>query len=464
MINRVLIRIKAVQVLYSYLLTENHFMIEGQPLPPTKEKRFAYSLYLDMLIFMRKLAQEITFKGQKPLSRTKFINVLGNDDTLRAFANKYGNYDFPLEKNIKEIASKIKDSAIFKDFISSEGNDNSSSATWEKIFNHIIIRDPGLNKTFTELPDYSAGGVERMISLMEETFRNLFKVSDNLNVPLTELKRSLDKARELYFRLLLLISDITRLRESQIEEAKKKYLKSSEDINPNYRFVDNSIFKSIYNDSDIEKYNSEAHIAWLSEDPLLVHNLLKEIMASEDYLAYMNLPSPSRHDDAELWRNIFKHIIFQNEGFLEYMETKSVFWNDDLEIVGTFLLKTLRRYEESLETEGIVFPMYPNEDSGVFGKKLITFVINEKDYYKSLIDEFVREDKWDTERIPFMDVVITMMALAEILNFPEIPVSVTYNEYVELAKSYSTNKSGAFVNGILRSIVEKLRKEGVILK
>ncbi|MDE6298237.1 MAG: transcription antitermination protein NusB, partial [Muribaculaceae bacterium] len=199
-------------------------------------------------------------------------------------------------------------------------------------------------------------------------------------------------------------------------------------------------------------------------DKEMLTDLLKEIMESELYEEYMNFPATDYQTDCEFWRNAFKQIIFHSESFLETMETKSVFWNDDLDIIGTFFLKTLKRFEEGGPDCKPVLGMYKDEEDALFGRQLFAEVVKNKDVYRRYIDDSISADKWDADRLAFMDVVIAMTALAEIVNFPKIPLAVSINEYIEIAKHYSTSKSGAFLNGILYSITNRMREEGKINK
>ena len=463
MINRVLIRIKVVQLLYSFLLTENHFMIESQPSNPTKEKRFAYALYLDILNLIVRIADTVPPKGGRSLADTRFIKKLKTDEYLISHSKKYAVSGNPLYTVLPELAAGIEESAIYKDFCKSSPIQD-DDMVWEKIFTAIISRTPSLYKVYPSLPGYSTGGIDRMLDMMKVTFTNFYASKDNIDDARRDLQRSLDKGRELYMRLFVMIDDLTQLRRIQLDENKHKYLRTAEDMNPNTRFIDNALAKAIAHDKDLEEYNKDKKISWIVEDRPLVQTLLKQILESDIYKEYMDFPVTDRHMDVEFWRNVFKQIIMENEDFLEYLETKSVFWNDDLDIIGTFFFKTLRKYEDSDSDSGVLLPMYKDEAASEFGDKLLRYVVKDKDMFKGYIDEFIRTDRWDSDRLAFMDVIITMTALAEIINFPEIPITVTFNEYIELAKSYSTSKSGAFVNGILRSIADKLRKEGKIMK
>ncbi|MDE5875687.1 MAG: transcription antitermination protein NusB, partial [Muribaculaceae bacterium] len=306
--------------------------------------------------------------------------------------------------------------------------------------------------------------VDRMKGMMEETFRNFYASHDNIDEALKTLAKSMNMARELYFRLLILPVELANLRENQIEDNRNKYLPTDEDLNPNMRFVENGLVEALRNDPDINEYVERNDLSWVPEDKEMVADLLKEIMESELYEEYMNFPATDYQTDCEFWRNAFKQIIFHSESFLETMETKSVFWNDDLDIIGTFFLKTLKRFEEGGPDCKPVLGMYKDEEDALFGRQLFAEVVKNKDVYRRYIDDSISADKWDADRLAFMDVVIAMTALAEIVNFPKIPLAVSINEYIEIAKHYSTSKSGAFLNGILYSITNRMREEGKINK
>lgn len=465
MINRVLIRIKVIQLLYSYLLIENNFMLESQPTPPTKEKRFAYSLYLDTLVLMTKVASKIERRGAgRPLENTRFINKITADDKVRTLINRYHMEEFPFESVVDQIAAAVKESGIYKHFIKLQDDGTQmADSVWQELFDLIISRDADYNALIEKRPNFTLRGVDRMKQMMADTFRKFFASRDNIDDALAELGKSLDKARELYLRLLALPADITFLRERRIEDNRRKFIRTEEDINPNMRFVENQLAQRLAHDPAILPVLDKRGASWLPDDRQLLERILKEIMNSTVYKEYMDFPVTDMKMDCELWRNLMKQVIFQNEDFLEYLEDKSVFWNDDLEIIGTFVLKTFKRMEDE-DATGAVLNMYKDEEDARFGRDLFTRVVRNKDSYRSLIDKAIEGGAWDTERLAFMDVVIIMTALAEITGFPKIPLQVSVNEYIELAKSYSTPKSGAFVNGVLGNIIKKLQEEGKLDK
>lgn len=466
MINRVLIRIKVVQLLYSYLLIENHFMLESQPSAPTKEKRFAYSLYLDMLMLMLRISDRIEKRGgYKPLADTRFIKKILIDDKIKSLDLKYRHETFPMQRLVDNLAETIKESGLYKNFLKDSGEGSGEDdQIWEKIVNLIILPDTAVNNSFTLRENFTLRGVERMKGMLSETFKNFYASRDNVDDALKILGQSMAKGRELYFRLLILPVELAGIREWQLEENRQKYIPTDEDLNPNMRFVENGLVRALGQNSSIQTYCDANKLSWLPDHRDMMESLLNEIMESELYADYMDFPATDFQTDCEFWRNVFKQIVFHNDSFLDALENESVFWNDDLEIIGTFVLKTFKRFEDNKPDVNPVLPMYKDDEDASFGKILFSDVVRNKDLYRRYIDECINTKQWDTERLAFMDVIVTMTALSEIMNFPKIPLVVSINEYIEIAKCYSTSKSGAFVNGLLSTIVGKLREDGRISK
>jgi len=466
MINRILIRIKVIQILYSFLLVEKQFALESNPTAPTKEKRFAYALYLDMLVLLIKVANSVERRaGDYPLASTRFISRLLIDDTIKSLLKKYATEPFPYAGLVDSISEKVKESAIYKKFLKESGNEVGSGEEhlWRDLFNLVIMANPEVGEVTSRRTNYTLKGVERMHDMMNRTFINFLASQDNLAEVEQTLSLSLDKARELYFRLLYLPVELTDLQDRIIDENRHKFLKSEEDINPDLRFVENRIVEAIRTNEVIDTYVAKNKIAWSSDEPVMLRNLLKAITGSEIYADYMALPEVTAHDDCELWRNLFKRVILDNTDFLETLEEKSVFWNDDIETIATFVLKSLRRLEEG-DCNGAVLDKFKDEEDARFGSDLLRCIYKYKETYRRYIDDAVAGGNWDSDRLAFMDIVIIEAALAEIMNFPKIPISVSVNEYIELAKSYSSARSGAFVHGILGSVVARLQKEGKLAK
>lgn len=288
------------------------------------------------------------------------------------------------------------------------------------------------------------------------------KDSMTLTTAKKELTKSLDKSYELYNALLKLMIELTDVQDLRLDEAKHKFLPTEEDLNPNMRFVENELVKRLRADQTLADFVDDKKINW-RDDELFVRLLLDKILRSEEYQEYMEMPKTSLVRDGEVWYQLMKKVVLPDENLLEHLQSMSVYYtDDDLQIMGQFVMKTIRRFED--EEAQPILPQYKNDDDSKFGEQLFSKAVAEMEENNSYIDQFVKTEKWDVERIALMDRVVMCTALTEIRNYPSIPVNVSLNEYIELAKDYSTPRSGQFVNGILNAVVNKLRADKVIIK
>lgn len=288
------------------------------------------------------------------------------------------------------------------------------------------------------------------------------KDSMTLTTAKKELTKSLDKSYELYNALLKLMIELTDVQDLRLDEAKHKFLPTEEDLNPNMRFVENEFVKRLRADQTLADFVDDKKINW-RDDELFVRLLLDKILRSEEYQEYMEMPKTSLVRDGEVWYQLMKKVVLPDENLLEHLQSMSVYYtDDDLQIMGQFVMKTIRRFED--EEAQPILPQYKNDDDSKFGEQLFSKAVAEMEENNSYIDQFLKTEKWDVERIALMDRVVMCTALTEIRNYPSIPVNVSLNEYIELAKDYSTPRSGQFVNGILNAVVNKLRADKVIIK
>lgn len=276
-----------------------------------------------------------------------------------------------------------------------------------------------------------------------------------------DLLLSLEKAYELYYYLLLLPVELTHLQDIRLDNAKNKYLPTKEDLFPNTKFIDNLFVKKLESCEAFQDFVDENNISW-SDESVYLRLTLDKILNSDIYKDYMDKPDSSLAEDSEFWRNIYKKIIFQDEFLSEVLESKSIYWNDDLETIGTFVLKTMKRFEKEDYSE--MLPQFKDEEDKEYAETLLMEAIKNKDEYMKLVDMFVSKDSWDVDRLAQMDVVILLVAIAELEKVPSVPAVVTINEFVEIAKAYSTAKSGQFINGILGSIINYLKNNGKLYK
>ena len=299
------------------------------------------------------------------------------------------------------------------------------------------------------------------IKVVQILYSYFLKEDKNMGLTEKELFFSLDKAYELYHMLLLLMVELTDAQCARIEVARAKHLATQAEKNPNPKFIHNRFIAQLKANKELEVYVNEHKISWANE-PDFIRVMLDRILASDLYKNYMADENDSYEADRELWRKLFKNVIIESDDLCDVLESMSLYWNDDLEIISTFVLKSIKRFEETHSEKQPLLPMFKDEEDAEFARMLFRKSILNVDNNKLLIDQHTQN--WEIERVAFMDVVIMLVALAEMQTFPSIPIRVTLNEYIEIAKSYSTVKSGHFINGILDSIATQLKKEGVLTK
>ena len=283
----------------------------------------------------------------------------------------------------------------------------------------------------------------------------------NLDTAEKELFFSLSKAYDLYNYLLLLMVEVTKQANKRLNAAKNKLVPTKEELFPNTKFVENRFIAQLEVNKQLLEFSNNQKKTWENEADF-VKTLCDKILESDIYKEYMASETSSYEEDRELWRKLYKNIIFNNIELDQVLEDQSLYWNDDKEIVDTFVLKTIKRFDEKNGAKQELLPEFKDEEDQDFARRLFRRTILNADYYRHLISENTKN--WDLDRVAFMDVVIMQIALAEILSFPNIPVSVSLNEYVEIAKLYSPPKSGGFINGTLDGIVNSLKKENKLTK
>ena len=285
--------------------------------------------------------------------------------------------------------------------------------------------------------------------------------SKNIDSAEKELFFSLSKAYDLYNYLLMLMVALTNYAQKRIDVAKAKLAPTPEELHPNMKFVENKFIAQLEVNKQLMDFIANQKRTW-SNDEDFVKALYEKILESDIYKEYMASADTSYESDRELWRKLYKTLVFNNEELDALLEDQSLYWNDDKEIVGTFVLKTIKRFEEKNGVNQPLLPEFKDEEDREFARRLFRRAILNCDHYRHLISENTRN--WDLERVAFMDVIIMQCALAEIMSFPNIPISVSLNEYVDIAKLYSTAKSSSFINGTLDGIVNHLKKEGKLVK
>ncbi|MDR2498775.1 MAG: transcription antitermination protein NusB [Tannerellaceae bacterium] len=284
---------------------------------------------------------------------------------------------------------------------------------------------------------------------------------NNLQAAENETLFSLRKSYDLYMLFLNLIVRVTNLQERLIDKRRNKYQPTPEDLSPNMKFVNNRFARQLSGNKELLRYMREQKISWDNDESFL-DDVLALVLKSQEYEAYMSNAEESYEEDKNLWRDIFKQYICENEELADYLEGCSIYWNDDIAIVASYTLKTIKQFSESEGVHQELLPMFKDQEYHLFAVQLLRKSIFNCTEYREMIRRHARN--WENERISTTDIIIAQMAIAEILTFPSIPVSVSLNEYIDIARQYSTPKSPQFVNGLLDAIVIELRRENRIMK
>ncbi len=277
-----------------------------------------------------------------------------------------------------------------------------------------------------------------------------------------DLFQSFEKIYDLYLYLILLLIEIRECGRNRIAIRKVKRLPNQEDINPNTKFVDSKIFGILSINKQVALESEKRKISW-EMDSDIPQKLFTKIAESEEYQSYMANPNSDFKETKKFISEMYRNWIAGDENLEMFFEEKNIHWADDIDFVNTLVLKTLDFIPESSTDNLPIAILYKDEKADVpFAKDLFKLVIEHSDETDALIQ--AKTENWELERIAFMDVLLMKMAIVEFLYFPTVPVKVSLNEYIELAKQYSTPKSSVFINGILDKLLAEFKSNGRLLK
>lgn len=276
-----------------------------------------------------------------------------------------------------------------------------------------------------------------------------------------ELLESLNQTYELYHWILQLIIELHSYAIKRIEIGLNKLRPTDEERNPNKRFINNLFAKQLCSNKALAEFTKNKGISW-SEETDLIKLLMNQITATDFYKEYMKDNTRSYENDKMLWRHIVRKVLIPSTILEERLEEMNLYWNDDFETVMSFVEKTIKRFEEEKGADQPLLEKFRDAEDIDYAKQLLKTAIYNQEEYETLIQQTAQN--WESERIANMDMVIMQAAIAEINAFPTIPINVTLNEYIEISKYYSTEKSSNFINGILDKIVNNLRQEGKLIK
>lgn len=283
----------------------------------------------------------------------------------------------------------------------------------------------------------------------------------NIDTAEKELFFSLSKSYDLYNYLLLLMVEINRIAVRAVETAQNRYHRIHEGTLPSTKFIDNRFLAQLEVNRQLQEFRENQKKSWADEEEF-VRSLYNRIIESDFYKAYMAAGPSDYAEDREFWRKIYKNIICNNEALDELLEDMSLYWNDDKFIVDTFVLKTIKRFDPANGAGQPLLPEFKDEDDRDFAHRLFRNSLLNADTYRRLIADQTKN--WEFNRIALMDLIVMQTALAEIMSFPNIPLSVSLNEYVDIAKVYSTPRSGFYVNGLLDAVAKRLMAEKKLIK
>jgi len=275
--------------------------------------------------------------------------------------------------------------------------------------------------------------------------------SDDLDTQERFLRNSVDIVQDLYLMLLSALVEIRRAEDEFLELSSRKHLATAEERKPNRKFVENRVLKGLADSTSLATALEERKINnWkLNDDYILL--LLKEVKQSALYGRYMERTTSSFKEDQKFVLALYEDVIAPNDKLYDYLEDHKLTWTDDIPLVNTHVLKQLRNMKEGVPF--LVDELYKDEEDREFVRDLFRrTVLNERELEKEYLD---KTPNWDTDRIAEIDTIILKMGICEFLKFPSIPMKVTINEYVEIAKEYSTPKSSIFINGVLDNLVKE---------
>jgi len=305
------------------------------------------------------------------------------------------------------------------------------------------------------------------IKVMQALFAYFQDEYADINKEEKKLFISIDKLYELYIWQLSFLIAVFEFEKTRIEEAANKLLPTEEDLKPNTRFIDNKLIAIISENNELQKMEKQFHISWVDYEDI-IRSVLTSIKESEDYAEYMRVfKNNNFNDDRNFLYKIFTGIIIESSLLKQFFEEKSIYWADDFDTISYMLSKTIKSLKSNHKPEDSLFDNGKKDaddekEDRAFVRDLFRKTIIHSNEFMEIIA--VKTSNWEVERIALMDMVLCRMALAEVTCFPSIPVKVTLNEYIEIAKMYSTPKSSVFINGVLDKLFEELKEQGKIKK
>jgi len=277
----------------------------------------------------------------------------------------------------------------------------------------------------------------------------------------SELHFSIRKTYDLYHLLFSILVEISDFANDRIETRKLKNLPTEDDLNPNLRFINNRLITRLKEDKSLNDYLVRNKLSW-SNYPDLIRSIYGSMIETDLYKDYLQSATDDFKNDRQFCEDFFSTILVNSDIMLNELEEQSIYWNDDLDFTISMVIKTIKKFKSENDRNEYLMSLYKDEEDQEFTTKLFRKAIVNDSENRKIIENYTKN--WDVDRVAVMDVLIMQLALTELMEFPSIPVKVTLNEYIELAKYYSTNRSSTFINGVLDRITKDFREEGKITK
>lgn len=300
------------------------------------------------------------------------------------------------------------------------------------------------------------------VKVMQTMYAFKGSESDDLSKDQKFLLFSIDNMYNLYLLLVSLLIEVQKRAESDIKKKQNKHLATKEDKDPNRKFVNNQVLQQLKVNLRLKDQFDAHNITNWELDTEYVDIIFKEIIASDLYKDYMTTKTSDFKEDKNFIVDVFKEVIAPNDKLYDYLEDKNLTWLDDLPTVNTTILKLLRKVKGTSEERFFTPKLYKDTEDKEYAINLFKKTLLKQSAISKEIE--LKTKNWDSERIANVDYVLLQMAICELKNFPSIPVKVTINEYLEIAKEYSTPKSSIFINGILDKLVKEYDAAGELNK
>jgi N utilization substance protein B len=300
------------------------------------------------------------------------------------------------------------------------------------------------------------------IKVMQALYAYQRSEGDALAIGEKFLLQSVERVYDLFIHELSLLIELRKAAIRRMDDGRKKHRPTQEELSPNLRFIENPVLLQLEQNAVLSAHIAKRKIDWTDHSEL-IRKTFVSILQDGEFIAYMDAPAPNYRDHRRMVQYIFDHYLISNDDFEFVFEEKSIFWVNDFEQVGGMVARTFHDFREDREDGGPLPALYtdPEED-----RQFMLDLFRKTATHNADLNKIVAEKtkNWDTDRIAAIDILLLKMAICEFLHLSSIPTRVTMNEYIEIAKEYSTPKSKVFINGILDKALADLKESGMVKK